>query len=166
MTLYTIEATLLCLWVYSVLVSLLHLLMIDMCHGFCMLLAQPASGILHSAVDLVCHCLGVESLLLSCHEQSFGVCSDVVFIEPLICAGHVCNFWHTVVPGAMQRLFIPGCSFIWLFLGSYEPLAFFHQWATFRFSCWHKTWGSAFLGTQHFLCSTDLFLSPSCWRVV
>ena len=57
----------------------------DMCHGFCMLLAQPASWILHSVVDLVCHCPGVEGLLLSRHDQSFGVCSDVAFIEPLIC---------------------------------------------------------------------------------
>ena len=36
-----------------------------MCQGFCMLFAQPASWILHSVVDLVCHCPGVESLLLS-----------------------------------------------------------------------------------------------------
>ena len=28
----------------------------DMCHGLCMLLAQPAFWILHSVVDLVCHC--------------------------------------------------------------------------------------------------------------
>ena len=40
----------------------------DLCHGICMLLAQPASGILHSVVDLVCHCLIVERLLLSCHD--------------------------------------------------------------------------------------------------
>ena len=64
----------------------------DMSHGLCMLLAQLASGILHSVVDLVCHCPGVEGLLLSCHDQSLGVCSEVVVIEPLICAGHVCNF--------------------------------------------------------------------------
>ena len=53
----------------------------DMCHSFCMLLAQPASGIFHSVVNLVCHCLGVESLFLSCHEQSFGVRSDVVLLS-------------------------------------------------------------------------------------
>ena len=64
----------------------------DMCHGFCMLFAQPASWILHSVVDRVCHCPGVEGLLLSCHDQSLGVCPDVAFIEPLICTGHVCNF--------------------------------------------------------------------------
>ena len=40
----------------------------DMCHCLCKLLAQPASGILHSVVDLVCHCPGVEDLLLSCHD--------------------------------------------------------------------------------------------------
>ena len=57
----------------------------DMSHGLCMMLAQLASGILHSVVDLVCHCPGVEGLLLSRHDQSFGVCSDVAFIEPLIC---------------------------------------------------------------------------------
>ena len=37
----------------------------DMFHGFCMLFAQPAFWILHSVVDLVCHCPGVEGLLLS-----------------------------------------------------------------------------------------------------
>ena len=45
----------------------------NMCNGFCMLFVQPASGILHSVVDLVCHCPGVDSLLLSCHDQSLGV---------------------------------------------------------------------------------------------
>ena len=64
----------------------------DMCHGFRTLLAQPASGILHSVLDLVCHCPGVEGLLLSCYDQSFGVRSDVAFIEPLICASQVWNF--------------------------------------------------------------------------
>ena len=64
----------------------------DMCHRFCMLLAQPASGILHNLVDLVCHCTGVEGLLLSCHDQSLGVRSGVAFVKPLICAGNVCNF--------------------------------------------------------------------------
>ena len=64
----------------------------DMSSGFCMLFAQPESGILHSVVELVCHCPGVEGLLLNCHDQSLIVCSDVAFIEPLICEGHVCNF--------------------------------------------------------------------------
>ena len=48
----------------------------DLCHGFCMLFAQPASWILDNVVDLVCHCPGVEGLLLSCHDQSLSVCSD------------------------------------------------------------------------------------------
>ena len=78
MALYIIEATLLCLWVYSVLGSLV----------------QPAFWILHSVVDLVCHCDGVEGLLLSCHDQSLGVRSDIASIEPSMCAGYVCNFWH------------------------------------------------------------------------
>ena len=64
----------------------------DMRHGLCMLLAQPASGIFYSVVDLVFHCPGVKGPLLSCHDQSFGVRFDVAFIEPLICAGHVCDF--------------------------------------------------------------------------
>ena len=64
----------------------------DMCYGLCMLLAQPASGILHSVVDFVCHCPGVEGLFLSCHDQSLGFRSDVAFFEPLICMGHVRNF--------------------------------------------------------------------------
>ena len=64
----------------------------DMCHGLCMLLVQTASGRLQSVVHLVRHCPGVESLLLSCLDKSLGVHSDVAFIEPLICAGHVCNF--------------------------------------------------------------------------
>ena len=64
----------------------------DMCHGFYMLFAQPASWILHSVVDFVCHCSGVESLFLSCHDQGLGVRSDAAFIEPLIRTGHVCNF--------------------------------------------------------------------------
>ena len=90
MALYIIEATLLS---FSVLGPYkLAATTGDMCHGFCTLFAQPASWILHSVVDLVCHCPGVESLLLSCHDQSLGVCFDVAFIKPLICAGHVCNF--------------------------------------------------------------------------
>ena len=52
----------------------------DMCHGPLMLLAQPASGIVHSMVDLVCHCPGVRNLLFSCYDQSLSVCSDVAFI--------------------------------------------------------------------------------------
>ena len=106
----------------------------DMSHGLCMLLAQPASGILHSVVDLVCHCPGVEGLLLSCHDQSLGVCSGVAFIEPLICTGHVCDFRHTFGPGTMQRLLLPGSSFIWLFPSGYKAPAFSHQWFTFCFS--------------------------------
>ena len=77
----------------------------DMCHGLCMLLAKPVSGILHSVIDLVCHCPGVEGQLLSCHDQSLGVCSDVAFIEPLICGGHVCDIWYTSVSGAMRMRF-------------------------------------------------------------
>ena len=61
-------------------------------HGFCVFFAQPASEILNTLVDLVCHCPGVEGLLLSCHDQSLGVHSDVAFIEKLICVGYVCNF--------------------------------------------------------------------------
>ena len=64
----------------------------DMCHGLCMLNAQAASEILHSVVDLVCHCPEAESLLLNYHDQSLGVCSDVAFIEPLTCAGHIRDF--------------------------------------------------------------------------
>ena len=64
----------------------------DMCHGFSMLLAQSASEILHSMVDLVCHCPDVEDFLLRCHKQSLSVHSDAAFIEPLVCESHVCNF--------------------------------------------------------------------------
>ena len=64
----------------------------DMFPGLCMLLAQPTYRILHSVVDSVCHCTGVESLLLSCHDQNLSVRSDVAFIEPLIYSGHVCDF--------------------------------------------------------------------------
>ena len=105
----------------------------DMCHGLCMLNAQAASEILHSVVDLVCHCPEAESLLLNYHDQSLGVCSDVAFIEPLTCAGHIRDFWHTFVPGAMQKLLIPGCCFIWLFPGGYEVLALSHQRVIFCF---------------------------------
>ena len=48
----------------------------DMCHGFWMLFAQPAFQILHSVVDLVCHCPGIEGLLLSCHDQSLSLSSS------------------------------------------------------------------------------------------
>ena len=58
----------------------------NMYHGLCMLLTQPASGILHSVVDLMCQGPGVEGQLLSSNDQILGVCSDVAFIEPLICA--------------------------------------------------------------------------------
>ena len=75
MTLLTIKATLLCLSVYSAPVRLLQPLMICA--------TVSASRILHSVVDLVCHCPGAEGLLLSCHDQSLGVSSDVAFIEPL-----------------------------------------------------------------------------------
>ena len=34
----------------------------------------------------------------------------------------------------MQRLLIPGCSFIWLFPGGYEAFAFSHQWVIFCFT--------------------------------
>ena len=64
----------------------------DMRHGLCMSFAQPTFGIMHSVVDHVCHCPGVEGQLLSSHDQSIDVRFDVAFIEPLICAGHVCNF--------------------------------------------------------------------------
>ena len=40
----------------------------DMCHGLCTLLTQPESRILHSVVDFVSHCPGVEGLLLHCHD--------------------------------------------------------------------------------------------------
>ena len=80
----------------------------DMCYGFCMLFAQPEFWILHRVVDIVYHCLSVEGLLLSCHDQSLGVFSGVAFIEPLICAGHVCDLCHTFVLGTIQRLLIPG----------------------------------------------------------
>ena len=90
MAMQPIEATLLWVSAYSVPASLLQPLV--MSHGVCMLLAQPASGILHSVVDLVCHCSGVEGLLLRGHDQSLGVCSDVAFIKSLICVGNVCNF--------------------------------------------------------------------------
>ena len=122
----------------------------DKCHSFCMLLAQPASGILHSVVDLVCHCPGVKGLLLSYHDQSLGFCTDVAFIKPLMCEGHVCNFWHTFVPGAMQKLFIPGCSFIWLFSGGYEVLAFCHQRVTFCFPAALELQALLFLAHNNF----------------
>ena len=70
MALYTIKATLLCLSVAG-----------DVCQGFCLLFAQPASWVLHSVVDIVLHCPGVHGLLLSCHDQSLCVCSDVAFNE-------------------------------------------------------------------------------------
>ena len=41
-----------------------------------MLFAQPAFQILHSVVDLVCHCPGIEGLLLSCHDQSLSLSSS------------------------------------------------------------------------------------------
>ena len=47
---------------------------------------------LHSVVDFVCHCPGMEDMLLSCHDQSHGARSDVDFIKPLIIAVHFCNF--------------------------------------------------------------------------
>ena len=84
----------------------------DMCHRFCMLLAQPASGILHNLVDLVCHCTGVEGLLLSCHDQSLGVCVDVAFIEPLICGlclhflTHLCSRHHAEVSHTKLQLYL------------------------------------------------------------
>ena len=65
----------------------------DMCYGFCMLLAQTEFCILHSVVDIVYHCSGVEDLLLSWHDHSLGVRFDVAFM-----------------PGTMQRLLIPGCA--------------------------------------------------------
>ena len=83
--LYTIEAKLLSLSVVGP--CELSAAADDMRHGLCMLVAQRASGVLHSVVDLVCHCPGVEGLLLSCHDQSLDVHSDVAFIEPLICSG-------------------------------------------------------------------------------
>ena len=49
----------------------------NMGHSLCMWLAQPASGILHSVVNIVCNCPGVKSLLLSCHDQSLEVRLDV-----------------------------------------------------------------------------------------
>ena len=48
----------------------------DMRHNLCMLLAQPVFGILHSVVNLVYQCPGVEDLLLSCYDQSLGVRSE------------------------------------------------------------------------------------------
>ena len=121
--LYIIEATLLCLSVYSVPASLLQPLVICATVSACCLHnLHLGSWILHSVVDLVCHCPGVEELLLSCHDQRLGVCFDVAFIELLICACHVCNFRHTFAPGTMQRLLIPCCSFIWLFPSGYEAL--------------------------------------------
>ena len=63
-----------------------------MCHGLYVVLAQPASRILHSVIDLVCHCSSAEGLLMSSHDQSLGVRSNVAFIKPLICAGHVYDF--------------------------------------------------------------------------
>ena len=64
----------------------------DMCHSLCMLFAQPASGILYSGVNLVCHYLSVDGPLLSGNDQSLSVRTDVAFIKPLICERHVCNF--------------------------------------------------------------------------
>ena len=74
----------------------------------------------------MCYCPGVEGLLLSCHDQSLNVCFYVAFIEPLTCAAMSATS-DTSVPGAMQRLLIPSCSFIWLFPGGYKALAFSHQ---------------------------------------
>ena len=153
--LYTIEASLLSLNVNVLGSCELAAVADGMCHGFCMLFAQPASGILHSVVDLICHCPGVEKVHLSCHDQSHGVCSEVAFIEPLIFASHTCDFWHTFVPDATQRLFISCYSFIWLLSGGYEVFAFSHQRATFCFF-WCTT----------FLMLAVLVLSPSCWCIV
>ena len=47
--------------------------------------------------------------------------------------GHVCKFCYTFVPGPMQKLLIPGCSFIWIFPGGYETLALSHQRVSFCF---------------------------------
>ena len=132
----------------------------DMCHNFCMLLAQPASWILLSVVDLVRLCLSVEGLLLTCHYQSLGIRSDVVFIDLLIRVGHVCNFWHTFVPS------LPGCSSIWLFPGNLWDTFIQPSVGHYLLSCWHRTWGSALLGAQHVRCCTDLLFPPSCWCIV
>ena len=73
----------------------------DMCHGLCMLLTQPAFGVLHSVVDLVCYCPGVEGLLLSSHDRNLGVRSDVAFIDICLqllthhCARHHAEAYHT-----------------------------------------------------------------------
>ena len=80
---------LLCLLVYSVPASLLQPLVICATVSACCLHNLHLGS---CTVDLVCHCPGVEGLLLSCHDQSLGVCFDVAFIEQLKCAGHVCNF--------------------------------------------------------------------------
>ena len=37
--------------------------------------------------------------------------------------GPCLDLWPIFVPGTMQRLLIPSCSFIWLFPGGYEALA-------------------------------------------
>ena len=81
-------------------------------------------------------------------------CSDVAFIEPLICASYVCSFWHTFVPGTMQRLLIPGWSFIWLFRGGCEALPFSLQRITFCLFYWYRTFRlcSSWLTTFSMLC--------------
>ena len=62
----------------------------NMFHGLSMLLAQSASKSLQTVLNLVHLCSGVGGLLLSCHDQSINVRSDVAVINlSFIC---VCSF--------------------------------------------------------------------------
>ena len=71
-------------WLYLPVFTVLKVAIDDDDEGLCMLLAKPAYRILHSMVDIACHCTSVKDLLLSCHNKSLGVFSDVAFIEALI----------------------------------------------------------------------------------
>ena len=86
-TLHTIEATLLC---FSVLGPCkLDVFAVDMCHGFCILFAQPASWILHSVVDLVCHYPGVEG----CWCWAVKIRASVIALMLLLL-----SHWYVHVP--------------------------------------------------------------------
>ena len=92
----------------------------DMCYGFCMLFAQTEFCILHSVVDIVYHCLSVEGLLLSWHDQSLGVCFDVAFYSAIDMCGpslwlltHICARHHAEASYTRLCLTWEGTHYVW-----------------------------------------------------
>ena len=77
-----------------------------------MFFAQPESEIFHGVLYLVSDCSGVEDQLLSCNDQSLSVCSDVWVID--MCGKCLQILTHFYV-GAIKKLLIPDCSYIWIF---------------------------------------------------